>query len=132
MHEAQRYKTSLEPSSVPAPRITWSKGYWQETRSETSTRSHKTKDFKAWVFENRSRVSNKLKENRRKKKSHISLKIWKKFHTKEEKWELSWDAFLFSFTEFEESAFLFSFTYLKVWAYLVSFVAVRKHHLNMW
>ena len=55
MHEAQSYKMNLEPSSVPAASITGSKGSLQQTRSETSSRSHKTRDSEARVSENRSR-----------------------------------------------------------------------------
>ena len=47
IHEAQSYKMSLEPSSFPAARITGSKGSLQQTRSETSSRSHKTRDSEA-------------------------------------------------------------------------------------
>ena len=58
MHEAQSYKMSLETSSFPAAGITVSKGSLRQTRSETSSRSHKTRDSEARVSENRSKVSN--------------------------------------------------------------------------
>ena len=67
MHEAQSYKMSPEPSSFPASSITESRGPLQETRSETSSRSHKTRDSEARVSENRSKVSNKSKESRKRK-----------------------------------------------------------------
>ena len=47
MHEAQSYKMSLETSSFPAAGITGSKGSLRQTRSETSSRSHKTRDSEA-------------------------------------------------------------------------------------
>ena len=65
MHEAMSYKMSLEPSSFPAAGITGSKGSLQQTRSETSSRSHKTRDSEARVCENRSQVSNKSKDSRK-------------------------------------------------------------------
>ena len=65
MHEAQSYKMSLEPSSFPAAGITGSKGSLQQTRSETSSRSHKTSDSAARISENRSKVSNKSKDSRK-------------------------------------------------------------------
>ena len=65
IHEAQSYKMSLELSSFPALGITVSKGSLQQTRSETSSRSHKTRDSEARVSENRSKVSNKSKESRK-------------------------------------------------------------------
>ena len=73
MHEAQSYKMSLEPSSFPATGITGSKGFLLQTRSETSSSSHKTRDSEARVSENRSKVSNKSKESR-KRESHKSDK----------------------------------------------------------
>ena len=63
MHEAQSYKLILEPSSFPAPGITGSKGYLQETRSETTSHSQKTRDLEGRVCENRSKVPNKSKES---------------------------------------------------------------------
>ena len=80
MHEAQSYKISLEPSSFPAARITRSKGSLQQNRSETSSRSHKTKDSEARVSENRSKVSNKSKDSR-KLDSHKSDKSASTRHT---------------------------------------------------
>ena len=80
MHEAQSFKMSLEPSSFPAAGITGSKGSLQQTRSETSSRSHKTKNSEARVSENRSKVSNKSKE-RRKLHSHKSDKSASTRHT---------------------------------------------------
>ena len=80
MHEAQSYKMSLEPSSFPAADITGSKGSLQQTRSETSSRSHKTKDSEARVSENRSKVSNKSKDSR-KLDSHKSDKSASTRHT---------------------------------------------------
>ena len=71
MHEAQSYNMSLELSSVSAAGITGSKGSLQRTRSESSSRSHKTRDSEARVSENRSKVSNKSKESR-KRDSHKS------------------------------------------------------------
>ena len=66
MYEAQSYKMSLEPSSFSAAGITGSKGSLQQTKSETSSRSHKTKDSVARPSENSSRVSNKSKESKKK------------------------------------------------------------------
>ena len=80
MHEAQSYKMSLEPSSFPAAGITASKGSLQQTRSETSSRSHKTRDSEARVSENRSKVSNKSKDSR-KLDSHKSDKSTSTCHT---------------------------------------------------
>ena len=80
MHEAQSYKMSLEPSSFPAAGITGSKGSLQQTRSETSSRSHKTRDSEARVSENRSKVSNKSKDSR-KLDSHKSDKSASTRHT---------------------------------------------------
>ena len=80
MHEAQSYKMSLEPSSFPAAGITGSKGSLQQTRSETSSRSHKTRDSEAQVSENRSKVSNKSKDSR-KLDSHKSDKSASTRHT---------------------------------------------------
>ena len=74
------YKMSLEPSSFPAAGITGSKESLQQTRSETSSRSHKTKDSEARVSENRSKVSNKSKD-RRKLHSHKSDKSASTRHT---------------------------------------------------
>ena len=65
MHEAQSYKMSLEASSFLAAGITGSKGSLQQTRSETSSRSHKTRDSEARVSENRSKVSNMSKDSRK-------------------------------------------------------------------
>ena len=65
MHEDQSYKMSLEPSSFPAAGIKGSKGSLQQTRSETSSRSHKTRDSEARVSGNRSKVSNKSKDSRK-------------------------------------------------------------------
>ena len=62
---------SLEPLSFPAPGITGSKRSLQQTRSETSSRSHKTRDIEARVSENRSQVSNTSKDSR-KLDSHTS------------------------------------------------------------
>ena len=73
MHEAQSYKMSLEPSSFPATCITGNKESLQETRSETFSRSDKTRDSEARVPENRSNVSNKSKESK-KHDSHKSDK----------------------------------------------------------
>ena len=64
MHEAQSYKMSFEPSSFPAPGITGSKGSLQQTRSETSSRSDKTRYSEAPLSENWSKVSNKSKDSR--------------------------------------------------------------------
>ena len=58
MHEAQSYKMSIESSPFSAAVITGSKGYLQEIESETSSRSHKTRDSEARVSENRSKFSN--------------------------------------------------------------------------
>ena len=80
MHVAQSYKISLEPSSLSAAGITTSKGSLQQTRSETSSRSHKTRDSEARVSENRSKVSNKSKESR-KCESHKSDKSASTRHT---------------------------------------------------
>ena len=80
MHEAQSYKMSLEPSSFPAAGITGSKGSLQQIRSETSSRSHKTRDSEARVSENRSKVSNKSKDSR-KLDSHKSDKSASTRHT---------------------------------------------------
>ena len=81
MHEAQSYKMSLEPSSIPAAGITGSsKGSLQQTRSETSSRSHKTRDSEARVPENRFKVSNKSKDSR-KLDSHKSDKSASTRHT---------------------------------------------------
>ena len=80
MHEAQSYKMSLEPSSFPAAGITGSKGSLQQTRSETSSRSHKTSDSAARISENRSKVSNKSKDSR-KLDSHKSDKSASTRHT---------------------------------------------------
>ena len=80
MHEAQSYKISIEPSSFLAAGITGSKGSLQQTRSETSSRSHKTRDLEARVSENRSKVSNKSKESR-KCESHKSDKSASTRHT---------------------------------------------------
>ena len=65
MHEAPSYMMSLEPSSFPAAGISGSKGSLQQTRSETSSRSHQTRDSEAPVSENRSKVSNKSKDSRK-------------------------------------------------------------------
>ena len=80
MHEAQIYKMSIEPSSFPAAGITGSKGTLQQTRSETSSRSHKTSDSAARISENRSKVSNKSKDSR-KLDSHKSDKSASTRHT---------------------------------------------------
>ena len=80
MHEAHKYKMSLEPSSIPAAGITGSKGSLQQTRSETSSRSHKTRYSEARVSENRSKVSNKSKDSR-KLDSHMSDKSSSIRHT---------------------------------------------------
>ena len=71
LHEAQSYKMSLEPFSFSAAGITESKGSLQQTRSETSSRSHKTRDSEARVSENRSKVSNNSKDSRN--LTHICL-----------------------------------------------------------
>ena len=65
MYEAQSYKMSLEPSSFSAAGITGSKGSLQQTKSDTSSRSHKTRDSVARSSENRSKVSNKSKESKK-------------------------------------------------------------------
>ena len=65
MHEAQSYKMSLELLSFPSPGITRSKGSLQQTRSETSSLPHKTRDSGAGVSENKSKVSNKSKDSRK-------------------------------------------------------------------
>ena len=62
MHEAQKYKMSLEPSSFSAAAITGSKGSLQQTRNETSSRSHKTRNSVARVSKNRSKVSNDIRK----------------------------------------------------------------------
>ena len=80
MHEAQSYKMSLEPSSFPAAGLTGSKGSLQQTRSETSSRSHKTRDSEARLSENSSKISNKSKESR-KRESHKSDKSASTRHT---------------------------------------------------
>ena len=80
IHEAQNYKMSLKPSSFPAAGLTGSKGSLQQTRSETSSRSHKTRDSEARVSENRSKVSNKSKDSR-KLDSHKSDKSASTRHT---------------------------------------------------
>ena len=80
IHEAQSYKMSLEPSSFPAAGIAGSKGSLQQTRSETSSRSHKTRDSEAPVSENRSKVFNKSKDSR-KRDSHKSDKSASTRHT---------------------------------------------------
>ena len=80
MHEAQSYLMSLEPSSFPAAGITGSKGSLQQTRSETSSRSHKTRDSEARVCENRSKIPNKSKDSR-KLDSHKSDKSASTRHT---------------------------------------------------
>ena len=77
MHEAQSYKMSLEPSSFPAAGITRSKGSSQQTRSETSSRSHKTSDSAARVS---NKVSNMSKDSR-KLDSHKSDKSASTRHT---------------------------------------------------
>ena len=64
IHGAQCYKMSLEPSSFSAAGITGEKGSLQRTRSDTSSRLHKTRDSEAPVSENRSKVSNKSKDKR--------------------------------------------------------------------
>ena len=71
---------SLEPSSFPAAGITGSKGSLQQTRSETSSHSHKTRDSEAPVSKNRSKVSNKSKDSR-KLDSHKSDKSASTRHT---------------------------------------------------
>ena len=80
MHEAQSYKMSLEPSSFPAAGILGSKGSLQQTRSETSSHSYKTRNSEAPVSENRSKVSNKSKASR-KLDSHKSDKSASTRHT---------------------------------------------------
>ena len=80
MHEAQSYKMSLEPSSISAAGITGSKGSLQQTRSETFSFSHKTRDSEARVSENRSKVSNKSRDSR-KLDSHKSYKYASTRHT---------------------------------------------------
>ena len=80
MPEAQSYKMSLEPSSFPAAGITGSKGSLQQTRSEASSQSHKTRDSQALVSENRSKVSNKSEESRN-GESHESDKSASTRHT---------------------------------------------------
>ena len=64
LDEAQGYKMSLEPSSFSAPGITGSKESLHQTTSETSSRSHKTRDSETPVSENRSKVSSKSKDSR--------------------------------------------------------------------
>ena len=65
MHEAQSHKMSLETSSFSADGITGSKGSLQQTRCETFSRSHKTRDSEARVSENRSKVSDKSNDSRK-------------------------------------------------------------------
>ena len=48
MNEVQSYKMSLEPLSLPGPSITGIKGSLHETRSETSSRSHKKQEFQKY------------------------------------------------------------------------------------
>ena len=71
---------SLELSSFLAPDSTLRKGSLQQTRSNTSSRSLKTRDSEARVSENRSRVSIKSKESR-KQDSHKSDKSASPRHT---------------------------------------------------
>ena len=80
MHEAQIYKMILDPSLFSAAGVTGSNGSFQQTRSETSSRSHKTRDSEARVSENRSKVSNKSKDTR-KLDSHKSVKSASTCHT---------------------------------------------------
>ena len=80
MQEAQSYNMSLEPSSIPAPGITGSKGSLQQTRSETSSGSQKLRDSEAPVNGNSSKVSNKSKESRQ-LDSHKSDKSASTRHT---------------------------------------------------
>ena len=80
LHETQSYKMSLEPSSVSAVSITANKESLQQTRSRTSSRSHKTRNSEARVSENRSKVSNKSMESR-KHESHKSDKSASIRHT---------------------------------------------------
>ena len=80
MHEAQSWKMSLEPSSFSAAGITGSKGSLEQTKSETSSHSHKTRDSEARVSENKSKVSNKSKKSR-KRESHKSDKSASTRHT---------------------------------------------------
>ena len=80
MYEAQSYKMSLETSSFSAAGIAGSKGTLKQARSETSSRSHKTRDSEARVSENRSKVSNKSKDSR-KLDSHKSDKSASTRHT---------------------------------------------------
>ena len=63
MHETQSYNMSPEPSLVSAPGLTASKDSLQETRSEASLRSHKSRGSDAQVSENRSKVFSKSKES---------------------------------------------------------------------
>ena len=63
MQEAQSYKMSLEPPSFSSAAITGSMGSLQQTRSETSSNSHKTRESEARVSENRFKVFNKSKES---------------------------------------------------------------------
>ena len=71
---------SLEPSSFSTTGLTGSKGSLQQTRSEKSSRSHKTRDSEARVSENRSKVSNKSKDSR-KLDAHKSDKSASTSHT---------------------------------------------------
>ena len=80
IHQAQRYKMSIERSLFSVAGITGSKGSLQQIRSETSSRSHKTRDSEARVSENRSKVSNKSKDSR-KLDSHKSDKSASTRHT---------------------------------------------------
>ena len=80
MQAAQSYKTILEPSSFSAAGFTGSKGSLQQTVSETSSRSYKTRDSEARVSENRSKVSTKSKESR-KRESQKSEKSASTRHT---------------------------------------------------
>ena len=80
MHEAQSYNIRLEHSSFAAPGLTGSQGSLQQTRSETSSRSHKIRDSEAGVSENRFKVSNKSKETK-KRESHESDKSDSTRHT---------------------------------------------------
>ena len=70
----------LELSSFSALDVTLRKGSLQQTRSETSSRSHKTRYSEAGVSENRSGVSIKSKESR-KQDSHKSDKSASPRHT---------------------------------------------------
>ena len=73
-------KMSLDPLSFPASSITGSKGSLPQIRSETSSRSCKTRDSEARVSENKSKVSNKSKESK-KRESHESDKSASTRHT---------------------------------------------------